>query len=69
MGLQLELEAWVGFVQRRDGYSGQGNSKSKGMEAGMGRVCMEAIKKGGGGCRSLGMVGWGRVRLVFYTQR
>lgn len=69
MGLQLEVEGWVGFVQRRDGYSGQGNRKSKGMEAGMGRVCMEAVKKVEGGCTGLGMVGWGRVRPVFYTQR
>lgn len=49
----------VGFVQRRGGYSGQGNSQSKGMEAGMERVCMEAIKEVAGGSTGLGMVGWG----------
>ena len=49
----------MGFVQRREGYSGQRNSKNKGMEAGMGRVCMKAVKEVGRGSTRLGMVGDG----------
>lgn len=59
----------MGFVQRREGYSGQENSKSKVKEAGMGRVCAEAIKEVGRGRTGLGMVGEGRSRPAFYTQR
>lgn len=34
----------VGFAQRREGYSGLGNSRSRGVEAGMRRVCVEAVR-------------------------
>lgn len=44
---------------RKEEYSGQRNSKSKGMEVGRGRVCMEAIKEVEGGSPGLGMTGWG----------
>lgn len=45
----------VGFAQRREGYSGLGNSRSRGVEAGMGRVCVGAVKEVGRGCKGLGM--------------
>ena len=47
------------IVQRKEGYSGQRNSKTEGREAGRGRVHLASIKEKGRGSMGLGIVGDG----------